>query len=183
MSRKQILAGAAACLAVVPTVLALRAAHGASGDGMRFEAAFSESTASMTNRIGAFGVVQLVNTGTGRADPFGSATMVIGITQDRSMQPCGAGSWTNAATRRIALATGVLVVREIGEVCPTASGLLGTGRWIVDGASSTGAFAGADGSGGSRIDVASRTSTLSGEIELDAPMQARSGRGVDPRPP
>jgi hypothetical protein len=182
VSRKQIVAGAAACLVVVLTALALSNTNGASGDGMRFEATFNESTASMTNRTGAFGVVQLVNTGTGTADPYGGATMVVGITQDRFVQPCGEGSWTNAATRRIALGAGVLVVRELVHFCPTASGLLGRGRWHVDGASSAGAFAGARGSGESRIDVAGRTSTLSGEIELD-PTRARSEPGAARRPP
>ena len=68
--------------------------------------------------------------------------------------------------RRIVLDGGVLVLRELVQVCQTASGPIGTGTWEVDGASSTGIFAGARGSGDDRVDVASRTSTLSGSLNL-----------------
>ena len=167
MKRKRILRVGAAFVAAVVTALALKAARGEPGHGRRFEASFGESTAALTDRIAGEGVFQLVNTGAGTVDPFGQATTVIGITQDRAVQPCGVGSWTNAAVRRIALRNGVLVVRELVHVCPTGSELLGLGRWNVDGASSTGAFAGARGGGESRLDLATRTSTLTGEIELE----------------
>jgi hypothetical protein len=89
----------------------------------------------VTNRIADLGVFQLINTGTGTVEGLGDATAMLSATQDRSVQSCGAGSWTNAALRRIVLDGGVLVLRELVDICPTASGPVGTGTWQVDGAS------------------------------------------------
>jgi len=97
---------------------------------------------------------------------FGSATLVLSATQDRSVHPCGGASSTNAAIRRIVLADGVLVLRELVHICPTPSGPLGTGTWEVDGASSTGVFAGARGSGDVTIVIPTSTATLSGRLNL-----------------
>jgi hypothetical protein len=148
--------------------LALHAAAGVSNDGNRLEATFSESAASITNRVADLGVFQLINTGTGTLDGFGAATMTLGVTQDRSVQPCGPGSWTNAAVRRISVEAGVLVIRELAYVCQTASGPVASGSWDVDGASSSGVFAGARGSGEGSVDLTTRTSTLSGKLHLDS---------------
>ena len=52
------------------------------------------------------------------------------------------------------------------HICQTAAGPVGTGGWEVDGAASTGVFAGARGSGDAAIVVASGTSTLSGKLKL-----------------
>src|SRR2546427_8985129 len=131
----------------VASMLALHASARSASDGNRLEASFTETTASVTNRIADLGIFQLINTGSGTLEAFGPARMVLGVTQDRSVEPCGAGSWTNAGTRRITVAAGVLVVRELAYVCQTASGPAGTSTWTVDGASSTGGFAGARGSG------------------------------------
>ena len=125
---------------------ALHAAAGAQTEGNRLEASFTESAASITNRIADLGVFQLINTGRGTVEGFGAATIVVGPTQDRSVTPCGPGSWTNAATRRIALAEGALVIREL-TVCQTESGPRGTSTCTVDGPSSTGMFADARGTG------------------------------------
>ena len=65
---------------------------------------------------------------------------MLSATQDRSVHPCGPTSSTNAAIRRIVLADGVLVLRELVHICPTDLRPLGTGTWEVDGASSTGIF-------------------------------------------
>ena len=92
--------------------------------------------------------------------------MTVSVTQDRTVHPCGAGSWTNAGIRRIALDGGVLVLRGLVHICQTASGPIGAGTWEVDGASSTGIFAGARGSGDDRIVIATATSTLSGTLNL-----------------
>ena len=154
-------------LVVVASAVALQAAAGPSNQANRFEATFAETNASVTNRIADLGVFQLINTGTGAVEGFGAATMVLGVTQDRSVHPCGPGSWTNAGIRRIVLAEGVLVVREFAYVCPTASGPVATGKWYVDTASSTGIFAGARGSGGVTVTIATATSTLSGKLKLD----------------
>jgi len=60
----------------------------------------------------------------------------------------------------------VLVLRELVHICPSASGPLGTGTWKVDGASSSGIFAGARGSGDVTIVIPTSTATLSGKLKL-----------------
>ena len=132
----------------------------------RLEATFTETNVSVTNRVADLGVFQLINTGTGTVDGFGSATVMLSATQDRSVHPCGAESWTNAAIRRIVLGDGVLVLRELVLTCPSPTGPLGTGTWEVDGVSSTGIFAGARGSGDVFIAIPTRTATLSGKLNL-----------------
>jgi len=156
----------AAALTVIASVSALHAAASPLTDGNRFEATFRETNASITNRIADLGVFQLINTGTGTVDGLGDAAVTVSVTQDRSAQPCGPGSWTNAALRRIVLEGGVLVLREAVHICQTASGPVGTGSWEVDGASSTGIFAGARGSGDATVVVATGTSRLSGKLKL-----------------
>lgn len=146
--------------------LALSAAAGPPNHANRLEASFAESPASITNRIADLEILQLISTGAGTLEGFGSATVVVGITQDRSVTPCGPGSWTNAATRRIVVDGGVLVLREVGVRCPTASGPDITGTYEVDGLSSTGIFAGARGSGDDTIDSVTHTSTISGKLKL-----------------
>ena len=142
------------------------ATAGATSDGNRFAATFVETNASITNRIADLGTLQLINTGTGSVEGYGPATVVLAMSQDRTVQPCGAGSWTNAGLRRIALVDGVLVLREVAFVCQTASGPQATGTWEVDGASSTGAFAGAVGSGLVTVDIPSRTASHTGKLRL-----------------
>src|SRR6266511_4809386 len=115
--------------------LALRAAAEPPNQSNRLEASFTESAASITNRIADLGIFQLINTGSGTVEGFGPATVVVGITQDRSVTPCGPGSWKNAATRRIVVEEGVLVLRELSIRCPTASGPDITGTYEVDGLS------------------------------------------------
>jgi hypothetical protein len=151
---------------VLASGVALHAAAASPNHANRLEATFTESTASITNRIADLGTFQLINTGSGTVDGFGAATVVVGITQDRSVTPCGAGSWTNAATRRIVLEEGVLVLRELSIACPTASGPVITGTYEVDGLSSTGIFAGARGTGDLTVNVPTSVATLSGKLNL-----------------
>ena len=92
--------------------------------------------------------------------------MVVTVSQDRSVQPCGPGSWTNAGTRRIVVASGVLILRSLAYVCQTAAGPVATETWTVDGPSSTGVFAGARGRGEGTVDLTTATSTLSGRLHL-----------------
>jgi hypothetical protein len=92
----------------------------------RLEATFTETNVSVTNRIADLGVFQLINTGTGTVEGLGGATLMLSATQDRSVHPCGTGSWTNAAVRRIVLGDGVLVVWELVHICPTDSGPRGS---------------------------------------------------------
>src|SRR5262249_25274951 len=88
-------------LVMLASVIALHAAAGPPNHANRFEATITETNASVTNRIADLGVFQLINTGTGSVDGFGNATVMLSATQDRSVTPCGPGSWTNAAIRRI----------------------------------------------------------------------------------
>ncbi len=155
-----------AALIVLACGFALHAAAAPASEGNRLAASFTESAQSVTNRIADLGTLQLINTGSGTVDGFGGATVVVGITQDRSVTPCGTGSWTNAATRRITLSAGVLVLRELSIACPTASGPLITGTYEVDGLSSTGVFAGAWGSGEITANTTTHTSTLSGKLHV-----------------
>jgi len=149
---------------------AIHSAAGAPTEGNHFEATFTETNASITNRIADLGILQLINTGTGNVDGYGSATSVIAVTQDRSVQPCGPGSWTNAGIRRIAVDAGVLVFRTVAYVCQTATGPKVSESWTVDGPASTGAFAGARGSGEGSVDLSApvRITTLSGKLKLAA---------------
>ena len=156
----------AAALVTLASALALQAAAGPPNHANRLEATFAETNVSVTNRIADLGIFQLINTGTGTVDGFGDATVTVSVTQDRAVNPCGEGSWTNAGIRRIGLDGDVLVVRELVYICQTPSGPIGTGTWEVDGASSSGIFAGARGSGEARVVVASRTSTLAGTLNL-----------------
>lgn len=143
-----------------------QAAAGPPNHANRLEATFTESAQSITNRIADLGTFQLINTGSGSVEGFGSATVLVGITQDRAVRPCGPGSWTNAATRRIVVDEGVLMIRELGIACPTAAGPVITGTYEVDGLSSTGIFAGARGAGDLTVTLASSTARLSGDLKL-----------------
>jgi hypothetical protein len=156
----------AAALVTLVSAFALQAAASPPNHANRFEATFAETTVSVTNRIPDLGIFQLINTGTGTVEGLGDATVMVSVTQDRTVNPCGEGSWTNAGIRRIELDGGVLVLRELVYICQTGDGPIGTGTWKVDGPSSTGIFAGARGSGDDRIVLATRTSTLSGRLNL-----------------
>ena len=166
MKKKLRLPLLAATFVVLTSIVALHAAASPANHANRLEATFSENTASVTNRVADLGVFQLINTGTGSVDGFGTATMVLAMSQDRSVQPCGPGSWTNAGIRRIVVPDGVLVLRSVADVCQTPAGAVALESWTVDGASSTGAFAGAWGDGEGTVDITSRTSTLSGKLHL-----------------
>ena len=154
-------------LIVLASGLALHAAAAPPNHANRLEASFTEIPASITHRIADLQTFQLINTGSGTVEGFGPATVVVGITQDRSVMPCGPGSWTNAATRRIVLLDeGVLVLFELSIACPTASGPVIMATYEVDGLSSTGIFAGARGTGDHTVNTLTHTSTISGKLRL-----------------
>ena len=159
------LATLAAALVATSTV-GLPAAAGARATTTNFHATLTETNASMTHHAADLGIVQLINTASGTVDGFGPATAVLAMSQDRTVEPCGPGSWTNAGTRRIVLGRGVLVLHEVAEVCETEIGLVARGTWTVDGASSSGAFAGASGSGRTAVYLPARQSTLTGKLML-----------------
>ncbi len=165
--------GTSALFGLIAT-LTVQASPASAANGNRLQASFNETTAQVTNALAQFGVLQIINTGTGTVQGFGPATMVLSITQDHDVTPCGPGSSTNAAIRRITLAQGVLVEEELAIACPTPSGgLIITGTYQVDGASSTGLFAGARGEGTLTADTTvnppSATSNLSGKLFLARP--------------
>ncbi len=149
----------AAALMILTSALALHAAASPPNHANRFAATFTETNASVTNRVADLGVFQLINNGTGTVEGFGAATMVLAMSQDRSVQPCGPGSWTNAGTRRIVVDAGVLILRTVAYLCQTASGPVATENWTVDGPSSTGVFAGARGSGEGTVNISTNPST------------------------
>jgi len=104
----------------------------------------------VTNRIADLGTLQLITTGSGSEEGFGAATVVVSITQDRAVTPCGQGSWTNAATRRISLG-GDFLAREVVVSRPERTGVSRDLAPILGG---TVIFAGATGSGTGRLNLA-----------------------------
>ncbi len=114
-------------------------------------------------------ICQAVLKGTGSVQGFGAATEIAGLTQDRGVTPCGPGSDSEVYTRRIETAQGVLALRASGIKCPTADGFRITARYLIDGAASTGVFAGARGSGTDTVElVPGRPGqvTISGKLKL-----------------
>ena len=161
----RVLLGAGMLAALVGAV-ALHAAAAEPGNGNRLEASLTESAQSVTNRIADLGTLQLINTGAGTVDGFGSASVVVGITEDKSVGPCGPGSSSNAATRRIVLDDGVLVLRELSTTCPSQGEPAINGTFQVDGDSSTGRFAGAWGDGQLSVNTTTHTAYVDGKLHL-----------------
>jgi uncharacterized protein with beta-barrel porin domain len=158
-----------ALLGALTGVLALHASAGPPNQANRLEAQFTETAQSITNRLADLQTLQFITSGIGAVEGFGAATVVVGITQDHSVTPCGSGSWTNAATRRIVLDGGVLVLDELSMACQTESGPVITGTYSVDGLSSRGVFAAARGGGKIKVNVATSTTTLTGSLLLARP--------------
>jgi hypothetical protein len=156
----------AAAAAALASALAITGRADPTNHANRLDVTFTETPASITNRIADLGVLQLILTASGTLDGFGPVNEVVGVTQDRAVHPCGDGSDSESDTRRIVASEGILALRETGIKCPTQSGLVFTGTYEVDGLSSTGVFAGADGSGDVIVDIATHTATLSGRLHL-----------------
>lgn len=129
----------------------------------RLEATFTSSAVSVTPKLG---MVELILRGTGTVRGFGAATEVIGVVEDRTVSPCGAGGASDSAQRRIVLTGGVLALHEAAMLCPTAAGPQVTGTYRVDGQASTGIFAGAFGAGRVTVDVTTGHETVSGTLIL-----------------
>jgi hypothetical protein len=132
----------------------------------RLEARFVETPVSVTDRLADLGILQFVTTGPGTVEGFGSATVVVSITMDHAVHPCGLGSVSNAATRRIVTSGGMLAIRETAITCPTPAGPVITGTYKIDGAASTGVFEGASGTGSLKVDPPTGVSELSGKLKL-----------------
>ena len=161
--RKLIVSLAASAVMTAGVVAGLQASAQASTDGNRLQATFTASPVSVTPNLG---MVELILSGTGTVEGFGAATEVVGLVQDHAVIPCGAGSYSDTASRRIVLHGGVLILHEAGMTCLTASGLQATATYQVDGRASTGIFAGARGTGDVTVDVATHRETLSGKLIL-----------------
>ena len=161
--RKLIISLAASAVMTAGVVAGLQASARASTDGNRLQATFTASPVSVTPNLG---MVELILSGTGTVEGFGAATEAVGLVQDHAVIPCGAGSYSDTASRRIVLHGGVLILHEAGMTCLTASGLQATATYQVDGRASTGIFAGARGTGNVTVDVATHRETLSGKLIL-----------------
>ena len=147
MSYARRMALLAAALVTLVSAFALQAAASPPNHANRFEATFAETTVSVTNRIPDLGIFQLINTGTGTVEGLGDATMTVSATQDRTVNPCGKGSWTNAGYPSDRAGRRRPRPPRAGAHLSDRCGPIGTGTWEVDGLSSTGIFAGARGSG------------------------------------
>ncbi|MBV8948822.1 MAG: hypothetical protein JO286_07860 [Solirubrobacterales bacterium] len=95
------------------------------------------------------GICKIKNRGTGRMTHFGKVTFTSVITADDNQPPCGTSSqWVNRIIRTIHTSRGILVLHEAGLQCPEPGvGPRVEAVWTVDGAESTGIFAGAQGGG------------------------------------
>ncbi len=136
----------------------------------QIDVTFHEVRVAITDHVADLGIRQLILTSAWTFDGFGPVTDVTSVTQDTAVHPCGPGSSSESATRRIVANGGTLVLREGGIQCITGSGPVFKGTYVVDADASTGIFAGAEGSGTVTVHVAippqPGTTTLSGRLKL-----------------
>ena len=87
--------------------------------------------------------------GTGTLSPYGKATFTAVVIADASQASCGVSSQRiNRLTRELKTDKGTLVLHGAGRECvPQGGGPRVDVSWVLDGADSTGTFAGARGSG------------------------------------
>ena len=95
--RKLIISLAASAVITAGAVAGLQASSQASTDGNRLQATFTASPVSVTPNLG---MVELILSGTGTVEGFGAATEAVGLVQDHAVIPCGAGSYSDTASRR-----------------------------------------------------------------------------------
>lgn len=150
----------------VAAALAATSALGAPAEARKLRASFHESAVAPVACDDARGICQAILTGTGRVTGFGAATEVTGLTEDRGVSPCGAASDSEAYTRRIAVAGSILALRASGVKCPLTEGFEVRARFVVDGRSSTGRFAGARGSGTDTVELPAGEVRIRGRIRL-----------------
>ncbi len=127
---------------------------------------FHENSLVITDHVADLGIRQIIDTSTWTLDGFGPVSDVTAVTQDAAVYPCGPGSSSEVATRRLVAARGTLVLREGGIQCMTPSGPVVQATFVVDGNASTGVFAGAEGSGTVTVQIALHTTTLLGRLKL-----------------
>ena len=114
------------------------------------------------------GICTIENRGTGRMTHFGNVTFASVITADDNEPPCGTNSqWVNRIIRTVHTSQGVLVLHEAGLQCPEPGvGPRVDAVWTVDGAESTGIFAGAHGRGYDTAYPTQDTAAAHGTITL-----------------
>jgi hypothetical protein len=167
-TRHHALVVAVAALATVGTMAAYAMAS-SPNQGNRLQATFTTSVAVLNNQIATYGIVQAIATGSGTLEGFGPATLTTGVTSDRTVTTCGAGSGADEAGSRIVTADGTLIVRVSSTRCLDPSGTpIARGTFVVDGAASSGIFAGATGDGDweNVIGPTSNTPTFTGKLKL-----------------
>ncbi len=113
-------------------------------------------------------VCTINNHGNGQMTHFGKVAFTTVITADGNQPPCGASSqWVNRIVRTIHTKKGDLVLDEAGLQCPQPGvGPRVDAVWAVDGADSTGLFAGASGRGSDLAYPTRNTATPRGTITL-----------------
>lgn len=137
----------------------------------RLEMTFEETRVAILDRAADLGIRQVITSGTGTFEGFGSATEIAAISQDHAVTPCGPGSSTSTILRRIVVPQGTLVLKTLAHRCPSPIGITAVGTYEVDGASSTGVFAGARGRGRDTTEIEPPPSgrvvaTISGKLRL-----------------
>jgi hypothetical protein len=150
-------------------VLAAQALASSPNQGNRLEATYTTSVAVLNNHLATYGIVQAIATGSGTLEGFGPITVTTGVTQDRTVMMCGPGSSVDQAATRIVTADGRLILRVSATRCLDPSGTpIVRGTFLVDGAASSGIFAGARGDGDvvNVIGPTLNNVTLSGKLKL-----------------
>jgi hypothetical protein len=157
---------AASAMVVAVGAFAVSAAAERAGIGNRLQITFEETRLSIQEPAG-LGIRQSILSGIGTFDGYGAATELVAVSIDLSVTPCGAGSSTSTILRRVVVPQGVLVLKSLAHRCPGPFGINVSGRYEVDGAASTGIFAGASGRG---------TDTVESRPPPDAPLVTISGK-------
>jgi len=176
-TRHRALVVVAAALVTAGALVAYATAS-SPNQGNQLEARYTTSIAVLNNQIATYGIVQAIATGSGTLEGFGPVTVTTGVTQDRTVTTCGPGSSVDQAATRIATADATLILRVSGTRCldPFGTPII-RGTFIVDGAASSGIFAGASGGGDliNTIGPTSNTVTLSGKLMLAGCRSRRGG--------
>jgi hypothetical protein len=163
------LAGAAALLPA--GALAGAAADQSSSRGNRLLITFEETRVAIQDPPG-LGMRQVIVSGVGTFEGFGAANELAAVSQDLTAAPCGPGSSTSTILRRIVVPDqGTLILKSLAHRCPAPFGIHAVGTYEVDGDSSTGIFAGAEGRGSDEADIEPPPSgrvqvTISGKLHL-----------------
>ena len=167
-SRRRPLVAAAAALVTAGAVVAYAAADSPTERNTRLNGTFTTTLRAINNQIGTYGIEQAIVKGSGTVERFGRATVTTGITQDRTVTPCGAGSSVDQSTSRIVTVRGKLILRLSGTRCFGPDGTeVVRGTYVVDGKASSGVFAGATGDGESKAVIGTpSTVTFTGKLKV-----------------